>query len=92
MTPAENKMRKLILRVILIDLLLVLPFLLIMTPDPASAMVAAVVIPCLIMGNIAAAFILFLKGKDNAIVYWLNSIASPAIYIVLSYLWYSYLK
>jgi heme/copper-type cytochrome/quinol oxidase subunit 4 len=92
MTPTENKMRKLILRVILIDLLLVLPFLLIMTPDPASAMVAAVVIPCLILGNIVAAFILFLKGKDNAIVYWLNSIASPAIYIVLSYLWYSYLK
>ncbi len=85
-------MRKSILRVLLIDLLLVLPFLLIMTPDPASAMVAVVVIPCLIIGNIVAAFILFLKGKDNAIVYWLNSIASPAIYIALSYLWYSYLK
>jgi hypothetical protein len=85
-------MGKSIRRVLLIDLLLVLPFLLIMTPDPASAMVAVVVIPCLIIGNIVAAFILFLKGKDNAIVYWLNSIASPAIYIALSYLWYLYLK
>jgi hypothetical protein len=85
-------MQRTIVKVMLLDLLIVLPLLMLMTIDLTLSFLSIVVVPGLIMGNVITAFILFLRGKDHATVYWLNSIVSPAIYIGLYHLWFTYIR